>query len=101
MKTLPLPFYYMAIVCPDHEQDDARVRVYNADVDGYNDKERYFAPRLHLLPHRAPDLADDRDRSRLSHQGRGLPTVVGARGAGPARPSAGAGKAARMHACAR
>ena len=24
---------------PDHEQDEARVRVYNADVDGYDDKE--------------------------------------------------------------
>ena len=28
-----------SLVRLDHEQDKARVRVYNADVDGYDDKE--------------------------------------------------------------
>ena len=60
-----------------------------------------FAPRLPLLSRRAPERAVDRARSLLSHRDRGPPTVVGARGAGPARPCTGAGKAARMHACAR
>ena len=37
LRTVPRPGRGLAR--PDHEQDEVRVRVYNADVDGYDDNE--------------------------------------------------------------